>query len=249
MKKVRFLSLVLALLMTVACFAACGGSTDDTTKAPVTNAPEFVDDGTVTNTQNRQNVKDNVPTDLRFDGEEVVFFVRDSGDFATEMDVEKTINDTVTDAIFYRNATVEDRLGVEINQIAQTWESLSWNGTLRNSVLTKSGDYDAAAIYASQSSALALEGIYYNVLDLPHIDLSKPWWNKSIINETELFGTVYFLAGDIANSQVSWGVTLFSKAGGKGCLKVFLKLPQQLQILRKVQKSPVFLLDLPMECR
>lgn len=195
--------------MTVACFAACGGSTDDTTKAPVTNAPEFVDDGTVTNTQNRQNVKDNVPTDLRFDGEEVVFFVRDSGDFATEMDVEKTINDTVTDAIFYRNATVEDRLGVEINQIAQTWESSSWNGTLRNSVLTKSGDYDAAAIYASQSSALATEGIYYNVLDLPHMDLSKPWWNKSIINETELFGTVYFLAGDIANSQVSWGVTLF----------------------------------------
>lgn len=208
MKKIRLMSLVLAIIMAAACFVGCGDTTD-TTRAPETDAPTFVDDGTVTNTQNRQSVKDSVPADLRFDGEEMVFFVRDSGDFVTEMDVEKTINDTLTDAVFYRNATVEDRLGVEIKQVAQTWNSTSWNGTLRNAVLTKSGDYDAAAIYASQCSALATEGIYYNVLDLPHLDLSKPWWNKSIINETELFDTVYFLAGDIANSQVSWGVTLF----------------------------------------
>ena len=209
MKKVRFLSLLLALLITAACFAACGSETTDTTKAPVDNGPQYVDDGTVTNTQNRQSVKDNVPTDLNFSGEEMVFFVRDSNDFASEMDVEKTINDTISDAVFYRNATVEERLGVEIKQIAQVWASPAWNNTLRNSVLTKSGDYDAAAIYASQSSALATEGIYYNVLDLPYVDFTKPWWNKSIINETELFNTVYFLAGDITISQTSWGVTLF----------------------------------------
>ncbi|MBO5306098.1 MAG: hypothetical protein J6B12_04980 [Clostridia bacterium] len=207
MRKIRIMSLVLALLMVAACFIGCGNETTDTTRAPETDAPDYVDDGTVTNTQNRHNVKDNVPTDLRFDGEEMVFFVRD-GDFANEMDVEKTINDTLTDAVFYRNSTVEERLGVEIRQIEQTWGN-TWNPTLRNAVLTKSGDYDAAAIYASQSSALATEGIYYNVLDLPYMEFSKPWWNKSIINETELFNTVYFLAGDITISQTSWGVTLF----------------------------------------
>ena len=68
MKKVRFLSLLLALLITAACFAACGSETTDTTKAPVDNGPEYVDDGTVTNTQNRQSVKDSVPTDLNFSG-------------------------------------------------------------------------------------------------------------------------------------------------------------------------------------
>ena len=212
MNKVRILSLLLALLMALACFTACGGDTADTTKAPETNGPEFVDDGSLTNTENRQSVKDSVPTSLDFTGKKMVFFVRDNEDFKTEMDVEKTTNDTVSDAVFYRNATVEDRLGVEITQVLQSGGMstiTNWNNTLRNAVLTKSGDYDAAAIYASQSSALALEGIYYNVLDLPHIDLSKPWWNKSIINETELFDTVYFLAGDIAISQISWGVTLF----------------------------------------
>ena len=212
MKKVRILSFVLALVMTVACFAACSGSSNETQKPVVTMPSDYVDDGTVTNTENRQSVKDTVPTDLDFTGKEMVFFVRDDGDFKIEMDVEKTTNDTLSDAVFYRNTTVEDRLGVEIKQVAQNCNMSTvstWNSTLRNSVLTKSGDYDAAAIYASQSSALATEGIYYNVLDLPYVELSKPWWNKSIINETELFDTVYFLAGDIAISQTAWGVTLF----------------------------------------
>ena len=208
MNKVRIASLLLALLVVVSCFAACGGNSAVTTDAPETNAPTYVDDGSVTNTQNRQNVKDSVPENLNFNGKEMVFFVRQGSNFEYEMDVEKTTNDTLSDAVFYRNATVESRLGVEITQISQSWGN-NWNNTLRNSVLTKSGDYDAAAIYASQSSALATEGIYYNVLDLPYLDLSKPWWNKSIINETELFGTVYFLAGDVASSQVAWGVTLF----------------------------------------
>jgi hypothetical protein len=92
--------------------------------------------------------------------------------------VDKTTNDTLFDSVYYRNTTVEDRLGVEISQVSQGCPSSNsdpWNSTLRNAVLTKSGDYDAAAIYGSQSSALAVEGLYYNVLDLPHVELSKPW--------------------------------------------------------------------------
>ena len=212
MKRIRILSLFLALVTVIACFAACGGTTDET-KAPDTNpsTDDYVDNGSMTDTANRQNVKDSVPTTLNFSSQsdnEVVFFVRGDESFKNEMDVDKTTNDTLTDQIFYRNSSVEQRLGVEITQIEQTWGN-AWNASLRNAVLTKTGDYDAAAIYASQSSALATEGLYYNVLDLPYIELSKPWWNKSIINETELFNTVYFLAGDIALSQISWGVTLF----------------------------------------
>ena len=213
MNKMRFLSAFLALLTVVVCFAACGETTVDTTAPVVNNNVDYVDDGSVTNTENRQRVKDNIPTDLDLTGKEMVFFIRDNNEiFKNEMDVEKTTNDTLSDAVFYRNATVEDRLGVDIRQVGQNgeWSKIdAWNSTLRNSVLTKSGDFDSAAIYASAGSALAVEGLYYNVLDLPYIELSKPWWNKSIINETELFGVVYFLAGDIIVSQTAYGVPLF----------------------------------------
>ena len=217
MKKIKVLSLFLALVTVLACFAACGGATNDT-KAPETKPgkDDYVSSGSATDTANRQDIKDSIPEGLNFSSQSdntVTFFTRDNENiFKYEMDAEKTVNDTLIDAVFYRNDTVENRLGVKIEQIQQNgaWSVIdTWNQTMRNAVLTKSGDYDAAAIYASAGSALAVEGLYYNVLDLPYIELSKPWWNKSIINETELFDTVYFLAGDIAISEIGWGVTLF----------------------------------------
>ena len=204
MKFTKLLCLVLSLVMVIACFAACTGG-DETTLPKAT--------GTDDDESGRNAVKDTVPTDLNFKGEKVTFFVRNDNDmWKNEMDVEKTINDTLYDAIYYRNATVEDRLGVEITQIGQAGTfsvSDSWNTTLRNAVLTKSGDYDAAAIYASTGSALAVEGLYYNLLDLPHLNLDQPWWNQTIRDELTLFDTLYYLGGDIVVTQTANGMALF----------------------------------------
>ena len=200
----KLLCLALACVMLLACFASCGNSEETT--LPKATGTENSEDG-------RNSVKDTVPTDLDFKGDDVTFFVRDDNDlWKNEIDVEKTINDTLFDSIYYRNATVEERLGVEIKQIGQPGSynvSDSWNSTLRNAVLTKSGDYDAAAIYGSTGSALAVEGLYYNVLDLPYLNLDQPWWNQSIVDEVTLFDTLYYLAGDICITEISGGLCFF----------------------------------------
>ena len=204
MKKMcfRILCCIAAILMSVASLTACGNGDADTT-------PHSVDDGGEQEL-GRDSKKDTIPEGLRFDGETVTFFVRDNtAMWKNEIDVEKTTNDTLYDAIYYRNTTVEQRLGVEITQISQLYEGDSWNSSLRNSVLTKSGDYEAAAIYASSGSALAVEGLYYNVLETPYINLKQPWWNKSFVEEVTLFDTLYFLAGDIAISEVASGNCMF----------------------------------------
>ena len=207
---------MLSLLMLIACFAACGNG--DETTLPTANGGEDEESG-------RNAVKDSIPADLKFNGEKVTFFVRNQDDLLkNEMDVDSTTNDTLFDAIYYRNTTVEDRLGVEITTVGQTGGSGSiataWNSTLRNAVLTKSGDFDAAAIYASQSSVLAVEGLYFNVLDLPHIDFNKPWWNKGMHDELTLFDTLYFLGGDVAITQITRGYCMFYN---KGLLTEFYK--------------------------
>ena len=197
----KILCLVLSLLMLVACFAACGDSEETT--LPKASGTE--------DESGRNAIKDTVPTDLNFNGDTVTFFTRDDSDeYKHEMDVDKTTNDTLYDAIYYRNTMVEDRLGVTITQISQTFDFAGqWNSTLRNAVLTKSGDFDAAAIYASQGSPLAVEGLYYNVLDIPHINLNQPWWNHTIVEELTLFDTLYYLGGDIAITEVMKGICLF----------------------------------------
>ena len=203
-RQMKLLCLMLSLLMILACFAACGNS--DETTLPQSVGGDEDDTG-------RNAVKDTVPRDLNFKGESVTFFVRDDVDlWKNEMDVEKTTNDTLCDAVYYRNTTVEDRLGVEIKQIGQAGSfnvSDAWNSTLRNAVLTKSGDYDSAAIYASTGSALAVEGLYYNILDIPYLDLGKPWWNQTIRDELTLFDTLYYLGGDIVVTQIANGVAIF----------------------------------------
>ena len=213
---VKLFALVLTCLMLVATFAACGGETD--TNAPETNAPQ--NDSSSSNNQDgydasfdRNSVKDTISTDLRFDGETVTFFIRNDEDlWKYEMDVDTIMNDTLFDAIYYRNQTVEERLGIAITTIGQAGNyanRLTWNDTLRTAVNTQSDDFDAAAIYLSQGTALAVEGMYYNVIDFPQINLDQPWWNQNLREELTLFNTLYYLAGDIAITETTQTFTMF----------------------------------------
>ena len=209
----KLLALVLACLMLVTTFVACGTpvETDSETQGnnKETNAPETQDGtgGRYDSSFNRNSVQDDIPTDLRFDGETVTFFVRSDKDlWALEMDVDTVMNDTLYDSIYYRNKTVEERLGITITthgELGTYAKRAEWNDTLRTAVNTQTGDFDTAAIYLSTGSVLAVEGMYYNVIDFPNINLEKPWWNQSIQDELTLFSTLYYLAGDIAVTETT----------------------------------------------
>lgn len=204
----KLLALMLACLMLVAAFASCGGETTTETQqgAQETEAPE-------TNQTAEEVISDDLPADLRFNGETVTFFVRSDKDlWKYEMDVDTIMNDTLFDAIYYRNKSVEERLGVTIDTVGMDGtyaKRAEWNDALRTAVNTQTADYDAAAIYMSTGSVLAVEGMYYNVLDFPYISLEKPWWNQDIQNELTLFDTLYYLAGDIAITETAGGGVVF----------------------------------------
>ena len=161
--------------------------------------------------------EDTVPDSLNFSGENITFLVRGDNDlWKNEMDTVSVGQHSLFDAVYYRNMTVENELGVGIVQISAPGDysnHKNWNSMLRNAVLTKSGDFDAAAIYASTGTALATEGMYYNVLDIPYLDLGQPWWNQSVTEGSKLFDTSYFLGGDIAYTQILNNVGVFYHTG------------------------------------
>ncbi len=207
----KILALVLVCLMAVSALVACGGSADTETQAggKETQASESTDigGGRYDASFDRSSVADDIPTDLKFTGEKVTFYVRDDDElWKYEMDVDTIMNDTLYDAIYYRNKTVEERLGIEITTIGQPGKygvRAQWNDTLRTAVNTKLTDFDAAAIYLSTGSVLAVEGVYYNLIDFNNINLDKPWWNQSIQDELTMFNTLYYLAGDIAVTELT----------------------------------------------
>ena len=202
----KFIALALAILMIAACFASCGDKPEETTKNPTeTKAPA--------NTDPRQQVEDTVPDDLNYKNETVTFFVRDDQDlYKYEISCEELMNDTLYDAIHYRNIDVESRLGVKIRSIGQSGtyaDRKTWNDTLSTAVLTNSSDYDATTFYISQGSPLAKDGIFYNLIGLDsnggngYFNFSKPWWNQTIVDELTVFGTLFFIGGDVTVSEIS----------------------------------------------
>ena len=206
----KLLALLLACLMLCSVLVACGGDSGTTTVKP-----NNTDTSTPGGNEPDDNgyVADDVPTDLRFDDETVTLLVRNDKElWLYEMDVDTIMNDTLYDAIYYRNKTVEDRLGVTITTLGRAGtysKRAEWNDTVRTAVNTKLDDYDGAAVYMSTGSVLAVEGIYYNVKELPNINLEKPWWNQDIKNELDLFDTLYYLAGDIAITEIAEGNCMF----------------------------------------
>jgi hypothetical protein len=209
MKTVRLLSLILALLMLISMFVACGDTSDETT-------PETVE--MPAGDSDRDLVEDSVPLNLNYNGEIVTFFVRSDNDlYKYEMACEKLLNDPLYDAIHYRNIDVETRLGVSIKTIEQTGgfqDRVAWNERLSTSVLTISGDYDGSAFYLSTGAPLAKDGIFYNLCNLEkdnggYLEFSKPWWNQSLVDELGIFGTLFFVGGSLTISQVANGMCVF----------------------------------------
>ena len=214
----KVLSLTLAALFLITCFVACGGGQDESeTDAPdvetETDAPKETEKR---DEYGRLWIEDSIPADANYasaDKNTITFFIRDNGIYPSEIDVDEITDDTFNDAVYHRNATVENRLGVTITTIgkpsAATADRNAWLQDLRNAVNTKTQDYDCATIYASQGSPLALEGCFYNVLDVETLDLEKSWWNQDMIEGLNIFDALFFLGGDLTISQTKQAGMIF----------------------------------------
>lgn len=211
-----FLVMLLAALMVVS-LVACGGDPVDTEGKDTTPADTKPNNG-------RDAVEDSVPDDLNYanaDNNTVTFFVRNNADaYKYEICCEELLNDTLYDAVHYRNIDVENRLGVKIRQQGQngSWgERQNWFGVLMTAVSTNSSDYDAAAMYAAPGAPYALQNLYYNLWDVStqnggYLDLEKPWWNQSLIDDCTIYGSLYFLGGDLTVTGTSaTQLVLFNK--------------------------------------
>ncbi len=214
MKFCKVLAALLALLMLVS-LVACGGTPADTTKAPSTSKPS--------DTSDDPKVEVGVPDDLDFsndDNNTVTFFVRSNGDiFLNEICCDEPAGDPLYESIHYRNIDVENALGVKIVQIPQagsetTTDWRTWNETLSTSVLTNTGDYDAAAVHTYCGSVLVFENIFADLYSLGendggYLDLSKPWWNQNSVDALSINGSIYMAGGSMFITETARAYGLF----------------------------------------
>nr|MBQ4318832.1 hypothetical protein [Clostridia bacterium] len=211
MKK-HITSLILAALMlSSALLTACSGEggSDNETNSGDTTAAETTAAETTTG---RESLNDNVP-ELDFEGKTLTVLSRSENPYIGEIYAEDLNGEVVNDAVWTRNDTVEQRLNIEINVTEREGTFGKHNefmAMVSTNILAESvSPYDVISYYAYCNSNFSSQGLLYNMLDVPHLDLDAPWWHSRFIENAEVYGKLYMLAGDINLTATSMRYAMF----------------------------------------
>ncbi len=201
MKKFLALLLVFATLISVlvACAEGENGDVSDTVAAEESQDPSKLD---------------NIPDDLKFDGEDVVIISRAFlGWTWDEVAVPELNSEPVNDAIFNRNVKVGDRLNINIVPHAIEDADQSKPITeVQQAVLAGSDEFDllAGACYLVLQSTL--EGTFRDMTELEYLDLSQNYWTQDYNEVISYNNSQYSATGMIALSTYRFAfVTMFNK--------------------------------------
>ena len=211
MKLIRIAGLILlAFLLLVSCSNAENGAdigggaeengaggTHETVAGPEDDAPPV-------------RMYANLP-DVTFGGHEMRLLVRGEAHTlfaARDIYAEELNGELINDAVFHRNRAIEERFDVTISQ-----EAVANPGSFIVRLINAGDDvYDALVDATIASVNLSGAGMLVDLKTVPHIDLSKPWWDQSLTRELTVGGRLFGAIGDLIISDMdgTWGV-LFNK--------------------------------------
>ena len=117
---------------------------------------------------------------------------------AYEYDVEQT-GDIVDDAVYNRNAAVEELLGINFDFVVSDGH---WNqrtefvNLIANDVLSGTGAYDLISGLLVAVAPSTQEGYYVEGNKLPYCDFSQPWWIQDMYDNFSIGGKLFEFVGD-----------------------------------------------------
>lgn len=207
MKLMRTAVLLLTVLLLVPVLAACGNPTTDPVNtgdpaASTASSDQSGDPGDATTDEAGDGFEpDALPEKLNLD--KTLTMLYDLKFSTQEFFAEDTNGEAVNDAIFRRNANVENRLGLTVK-----YEGCEGNDKNQDKFLKKAQsdvaagtpEYDIYAAYSRTIPYLAVNGLCGNLLDTEYFNVSKPWWPQALTDECTIKGKLLFATGDISTN-------------------------------------------------
>jgi hypothetical protein len=169
------------------------------------NADKVENSGDVGNIDETENETQpqKMPPDLPdsdFNGAIVNFLVRSEQYHwywcSHEIYAEEETGEPLNDAVYKRNRYVEDKYNFEIKE----YRSSDPYRDASKSAKAGEDTYDVFMVGLNEGATLAQSGYLLNLYSVPHINLSKPWWDQRAVNQLNIGGNLYYALGDI-NTQ------------------------------------------------
>jgi hypothetical protein len=215
----KILAVLIASVMTAAIIASCGG--DDNTPqqsnvAEVNNENGEHTGGPIEEEEDPR-ILPNLDPDTDWGGH--VFKVitnswADSGDWADwrprDIYSEAETGNPLNDAVYRRNATLEQRYNFTIQQVIS--DTNNANTEMRRAVQAGDRSFDAVSVTMNDTISSAQEGFLVDRHSVPHIELEQPWWDQGANYGMSIGGRLFLTSGDfvLVNRDACPGL-LFNK--------------------------------------
>lgn len=220
MQKIKLLAFFLILTLIAAAAASCAKS--DSPKNPAADAEEGSGDAAGgENPEEDKNVKlePDIPA-ADYGGHEFTILVSINAltgvgvwnDFRA---AEET-GDVINDAIYKRNAYVEEKYNIKIKDIeldpSDGMDRPAAQKMLKNSIAAGDNSYDASMLAGYATCNLASGGFLMDMNNMDPLDLSKPWWDQKANRDLMIKNKMFYTAGDISNvvNEATYAI-LFNK--------------------------------------
>lgn len=225
-KRLTAACLLLCMLLTA---LSCGKSDDKTgsdTKntagdpAVTTSVQEEATTTAAPETENPYDengyIKDALPDDIDLGGATVNVLIADyNSAYAVDMYAEQLTGDRLKDTVYNVTASVEDRLNVDLEYRADqfVWADFTnYQAKITNEILSGSSSFDLLFGVHHYAAQMVSNSYFVDLSDTPHVDLSKPWYNQTILDTVMPTDYISFVAGSFSLVNVKSAFTMFYNA-------------------------------------
>ena len=171
-------------------------------------------------TTESENLRDYVPDGLGendFGGYEFRILTRSTCVHPLYIDAETISGELINDAVYARNRGVEERFNVKIRAvIVHEGEPQSDNANstplARKNIMAGEDFADMVMLHMIDAGALAAQGLFIDWKGVEGVDLSKPWWDKNVVEGLTIGGRLYLNTGhfNLESYDYTWGM-VFNK--------------------------------------
>ena len=189
MKFTRATAAILAAILALGSFTACGESSVNT---PAEEAGAAV---TPSAEETEPEVTGPVLPEANYDGYEVSVLNNISNFAYTNIGEEGLTGEALDDTIYNRNKTVEEALNITFKLEKQEWNET--NALIPKVVASGDNVYDFYTCDLNLTLGHAMGGYDLNVLNIASLDLEQPWWNKQAIDSVSIGDAIYAFFGDL----------------------------------------------------
>ena len=123
----------------------------------------------------------------------------------TNLYAEEENGDPINDAVYIRNRLVEERFDISIKEFSEN-STDSIKSKVTKSIKAGSDDCDLFILEANNAAPLARDQMLVDYNDMPHVDLTQPWWDRDMVRDLSSGGRNYMVTGDF--SMMHYGDTI-----------------------------------------